>query len=46
MTIKKAEIVEEVVGDFCMDCGRDTPEACELCPIRELMDSINKQIRG
>ena len=33
-------LVEDAVGEFCMDCGRDTPEACEGCPIRELMDDL------
>ena len=33
-------LVEDVVGEFCMDCGRDTPKACEGCPIRELMDNL------
>ena len=40
ITGARYRLVEYVVGEFCMDCGRDTPEACEGCPIRELMDNL------
>ncbi|MBK5247507.1 MAG: hypothetical protein JJE49_09615 [Peptostreptococcaceae bacterium] len=36
------DLVEDVAGEFCMGyCGRDTPKACEGCPIRDLIDSLD-----